>query len=247
MVNPYQDSQAALKYLDFLNSPNGQIQQRVLFNALRAVLPNNPDLKILDAGCGSGWLAGRLKEYFKTIEACDSSDFLIRFAKTHGWGADFKVAELDKPLPYSQNYFDVVILNMVGPDLANLNSALANIAAALKPSGKLLMTIPNPEFTYPAAEWKRGILGFILRQKPKLILKNPPAGGEKILREFGKKSKIYSYYYPLDNYITGAQKAGLLFLLKRTVLPEDESRKFDLNYQLSRYPLLLLLEFKKTV
>lgn len=249
MSNAYQDSQTdsqtAIKYLDFLNSHNGQIQQQVLFNAISARLPKNLGLRILDAGCGSGWLCGMLKKDFKNIEACDSSDFLIKFAKTHYPGPDFKVVELGKLLPYPQNNFDFVIINMVGPDLNRLDLAFANVAAVLKPSGKLLMTVPNPEFTYPAAEWKRGALRFILRQKPKLIKKQPPVGGQKISREFGGNYKIASYYYTLDNYISACQKAGLSFKQKQELPEAAQSQKFDLNYQLSLYPLLLLLEFEK--
>lgn len=247
MPNAYQDSQTALKYLDFLNSKNGKIQQQALFNAISGQLRQNPGLRILDAGCGNGWLCGLLKKDFINIEACDSSEFLIRFAKTHYPGPDYKIAELEKSLPYPQKYFDFVILNMVGPDLNNPDAVLANMAAVLKPAGELILTIPNPKFTYPASEWKHGILRFILGQKPKLILKNPPETGIKIQREFGKNAKIGSYYYSQDSYIKSAQKAGFSFQHSREIKPLVKSREFDLNYQLSLYPLLLLLVFKKSL
>jgi SAM-dependent methyltransferase len=245
MNNAYQDSPAALKYLDFLNSENGQIQQEVLLRGISGSLPKNPELMILDAGCGSGWLAAALKKNFKNLEACDSSDFLVQFAKVHNLGPNYKIASLDQPLPYQKSFFDVAILNMVGPDLSNLDLAFANISSVLNQSGKLLMTIPNPAFTYPAAEWKRNELDFILRRKPKLVIYTPPSAGQKIKREFGKNSTIDSYYYPLDSYITSAHKAGLELKQNQALPPAAQSQKFNLNYQLSQYPLLQLLEFQK--
>jgi SAM-dependent methyltransferase len=245
MSNHYQDPQIAIKYLNFLNSPNGQIQKLVLLNAIKTALPNDPNLKLLDLGCGNGWLAAELYKSYKNICGCDSSEFLINFARTHSKGVDFKLAALDKPLPYKENYFDIVILNMVGPDLGNLAVAFKNTAFVLKPGGKLIMTVPNPKYTYPAAEWKRNALDVLLMRKPKLKTKIPPEAGTKIQREFGKNSKIDSYYHTLDGYVAAAAKAELKLNEIKEIQPHSNSKKFDLNYQLQKYPLLLLLELEK--
>jgi len=241
----YQDEFTALKYLDFLNSYNGKLQQKYLFDAISRSLPNNKDAKILDAGCGPGWLGGELKKHFADVAGCDSSEFFIKFAKAHHQGIDFKTAALDKPLPYEKNYFDIVILNMVGPDLEKLGAAFKNLSSVMKHGTKLLMTIPNPKYTYPAAEWKRSAADVLLRRKPKLKIKNPPLSGEKIQREFGKDVKIESYYYTQADYVSAASAAGFKLLDVGEIRSEHDSPNFDLMYQLHRYPLLLLLEFEK--
>jgi len=245
MINAYQETGTAIKYLDFLNSQNGQIQQNVLYEAILPHLPKNPTTKILDAGCGPGWLAGRLQKHFKTMEACDSSPLLIKFAKTRYPEAVFKEAGLEKPLPYPPAYFDAIILNMVGPDLQNLNPALKNISEVLKPNGKLIMTVPNPGLSFPAAVWHRSLMDRIFGRKPKLLIKNPPQGGVNINREFCPGAKIVSYYYTLNNYVQAAKNSKLEQTTIAEIKSTTDSRKFDLNYQLYRYPLLLLLEFKK--
>lgn len=251
----YQDEFTALKYLDFLNSYNGQLQQHFLFEAILPKIPKNPPrfapgeaghgIKILDAGCGSGWLSGELKKHYPDVSACDASEFFIKFAKANYNGIKFKVASLDRPLPYPHNCFDVAILNMVAPDLEKLEMAFKNLAPVIRPSGKLLMTIPNPKYTYPAAEWKRSVLDVLLGRKPGLKIKNPPLSGEKIQREFGKDVKIKSYYYSLVNYITAAKSAHLELRNTAEIRSEKDSADFNLAYQLHRYPLLLLLEFEK--
>jgi 2-polyprenyl-3-methyl-5-hydroxy-6-metoxy-1,4-benzoquinol methylase len=244
MGNDYQDSKTAKNYINFLNSANGQIQQKVLFNAISGRLPKNPELVILDAGCGSGWLAGSLKKDFPHIEACDAAEFFIESAKKNYPGINFKIAALAEPLPYPEKYFDVVILNMVAPDLKDLNRAFASLCKLMKPGAKLLMAIPNPKYSYPAAEWKRSWLDVVLWKKPKLVFKKPPLGGSKIQREFGK-NKIDSYYYTLDNYLDAAEATGLQLFAKTEIKSQTDSPNFDLNYQLYRYPLLQLYEFKK--
>ncbi len=245
MLNAYQDANSAIKYLDFLNSPNGQIQQNILWQAISPRLPKNPDSKILDAGCGPGWLACKLREHYPNTEACDSSGLFIKFAKTHCPNILFKETGLLQPLPYPPNNFDVIILNMVAPDLANLDLAIKNIATNLKPGGKLIMTVPNPKYSYPAAVWKRSFLDILLGKKPKLILNTPPPAGQKIQREFSCRNFIPSFYYTLENYQKAARTAALTQTHLEEIKSLSDSKKFDLNYQLYRYPLLLLLEFSK--
>lgn len=245
MENAYQEAPNALKYLDFLYSDNGKIQQEILSKAICSRLPDDPNTTILDAACGPGWLAGELKKRFGTVEACDSSDFFINFARVHHKNINFIAASLNEPLPYQANFFDAVVLNMAAPDLTNLDIVLANLAKILKPSGKLILTVPHPEFTYPVAEWKKNLADVLLLKKPKLKIKAPPQAGTKVRREFNKNHFIDSFYYGTIDYINAAKAAGLSLNLKSELRSPKDSKKFDLNHQMFRYPLILLLEFKK--
>lgn len=235
-------------YQEFLASRDGLIQQNVLYTAIVKLLPENRNLKILDAACGTGWLAGRLAENFTQISACDCSKELLA-AATAAWPRlEFKIADLEQPLPYPSNYFDFVILNMAAPDLKNLSAAFANLSRITKPGGRLIVTAPNPELTYPAAVWKRSWLDILLFRKPKLIKKIPPKSGNLIQREFVPKSlRLDSYYYSLDDYMKAANNAGFSRKLTQQLRSESDSPDFDLAYRLYRYPLLLLLEFEKSV
>lgn len=244
MNNAYQAADAAIKYLDFLNSTDGQIQQQILSREILLRLPQNPQAKILDAACGSGWLSGQLRERYSGIEACDSSALLIKFARSHFPKIIFTECGLELPLPYPKNNFDAVILNMAAPDIENLNLACKNLSAILKTNGSLILTIPNPDLTSPAAVWHRSPADVILFKKPKLIIKKPPAGGTKFKRDFGS-SQISSFYYTLENYLSAAAAAGFKPEQKVEIKSKQDSKKFDLNYRLFRYPLFLLLKFIK--
>lgn len=246
MNNPYQHTDSALKYIDFLNSKNGEIQKQVLTKAISEVIPENPDIKILDAGAGPGWLTNELKKNFQFVEACDDSEIFVKFAAANFPKINFKLADLQSPLPYEPECFDLVILNMVAPDLSDLLLTFQNIAKILKPQGELILTVPNPEFTYPKAEWKRGILDFLFGLKPKLKIKKSLVASGLISREFGQNSKIQSYYYNMPDYLNNAKTAGFALLFTEQIKPIKPSSDFDLNYQLSKYPLLLLLKFKKS-
>ncbi len=245
MKNAYINPISAIKYLDFLNSPNGEIQKRVLAHSILSLLPKDTNIKILDAGCGNGWLSEILKQNYSHINACDASIFLINFAKSHFSKINFQVTDLEHSLPYPNEEFNVVILNMVLPDVEKLPEVFKNISGVLKPNGNLITTIPNPKYTYPAAEWKRSIMNILLGQKPQLQIKSTPPSGQ-IQREYAKNSLIDSYFYNLSDYILNAKKFGFELIQTQEIKPEAPSTKFDLNYQLSLFPLLLTLNFKKT-
>ncbi|HVY67373.1 MAG TPA: methyltransferase domain-containing protein [Patescibacteria group bacterium] len=242
MNGAYQDAAAAGAYLDFLASENGLIQQETLYRAIKDRLPPGPGAAILDAGCGPGWLAGRLRQDYPAVQACDASGFFINLAKNRYPNVNFQLADLAGALPYGPASFDFIILNMVGPDLADLDQTMSGLKPLLRPAGRLLLTLPNPDLAYPAGEWKRSWLDVLLRRKPKLKLKKT-APAAAVQREFGGGRTISSRHYPLADYLAAAAKGGLHLAAKAELTSAADSPRFNLTYQLHRYPLLLLLEF----
>jgi SAM-dependent methyltransferase len=244
MINTYQDEKGSENYLNFLNSENGQIQQEVLYNAILKHLSANKSQQILDAACGPGWLTKKLSLTFINAQGCDASDILINYAKKNYKGLEFKIANLEQSLPYEDNSFDSIILNMAAPDIENLVAAYKNLGAKLKNGGQLIVTVPNPYYTSPVGEWKRNFLDIILGKKPKLKLK-PYFGPKKIQREFNEGEKINSFYHTLPEYIDNARSAGLTLVYTEEIKSSVDDKKFSLKYALYRYPLFLLLEFTK--
>ena len=242
----YQDEPIADQYLTFLSSKNGQIQRAILWEAIKQRLPKNNQAKILDAAAGSGWLTKSLTEKYPKAQGCDVSEPLIKFAKKEFRGIEFKIADLEKSLPYDSEFFDSVIVNMAAPDISDLQEMFKKIFAVLKPAGQLILTLPNPYYTYPVGVWKRSLLDFLLMRKPKLCIRADYNHTQKIVREFNNnQTKINSNFYPLSEYITKARSSGFTLVDMEELRSRTDSPDFDLNYQLYRYPLLLLLEFAK--
>lgn len=247
MSNTYQDSKTAQNYLNFLTSKNGQLQQNFLWGSIKKYLPEQKNAKILDAACGSGWLTSKLKNLQYEIEAFDVSESLINEAKKTVPNVNFKVWNLNQSLPYFKNYFDCVILNMAGPDLENLEIAFLHLNQILKTEGILILTLPNPRYTYPTAVWKRSLLDFLLFRKPNLkIVSSEKKEQKNISREFKKGQTILSNFYPTDAYLKTAENLGLKLQTLEEIKSLKDSPDFDLQYQLFRYPLLLTMMFKKS-
>lgn len=241
------DNQGAKNYLNFLASKNGRLQQSFLWESVKKYLPEQRSAKILDAACGSGWLTGKLKQLQYEVEAFDISESLIHEAKNHFPIVNFKIWSLNQPLPYFKNYFDCIILNMAGPDLENLKTAFLNLSQVLKTNGTLILTLPNPKYTYPIAVWKRSLLDFLLLRKPKLkIISSEENEQKNISREFKEGQTIQSNFYPKEAYLKTAESVGLALQTEEEIKSLKDSPDFDLQYQLFRYPLFLTMVFKKS-
>jgi len=245
MPNAYDNPATAEAFERFLASPDGQIQQDILYENLLFFLPN-PSVRILDAACGQGWLSGKLGHQFQNVEAFDSSRDLIKQAQQNHPGVNFQVADLTVSIPYPDQSFDIAILNMAGHDLSDLAASFANLNRVLKPGGQLIMTIANPYYAFPVGVWKRGLIGKVLNRLPRLMVRPYHQFTQQKNRLQNWRQQLSSYFYPLQEYINQAVQAGFDLKIYRDLESPIDSEQFNVHYQLHRYPLILLLVFEKS-
>lgn len=70
--------------------------------------------RILDAGCGSGPLFAALRDRGAVVTGLDRSTGMLELARRRlGDGADLRVANLRRPLPFPDGAFDDVIASSV--------------------------------------------------------------------------------------------------------------------------------------
>jgi len=101
--------------------------------------------RILDAGCGSGPLFAALRDRGALMAGFDSSAGMLEQARRRlGDGADLRVAELGRPLPYPDGAFDDVVASLVLHYLEDWGPALAELRRVLKPGGRLIVSVDHP-------------------------------------------------------------------------------------------------------
>jgi sterol 24-C-methyltransferase len=98
--------------------------------------------KVLDIGCGRG----RIASHVSTLTEAEVTGMNIdevqlesarRYALGHGIACKFKIADLNEPLPFPDNYFDAVYDVGVFSYSKNLNKLFKEIHRVLKPGGKV--------------------------------------------------------------------------------------------------------------
>lgn len=133
-------------------------RQRVLTPTLLTLLGNVQGVRILDAGCGQGYLARLLAKHGAQVTGLEPATALYTYARhretSDQLGITYLQADLSTWSP-SPNTFDVVIANMVLMDIVEYQAALHNCVTALQPEGKLLFSILHPCFEEPGAAWKK--------------------------------------------------------------------------------------------
>jgi 2-polyprenyl-3-methyl-5-hydroxy-6-metoxy-1,4-benzoquinol methylase len=106
------------------------------------VLQQVPDreARILDLGCGSGSMLGRLARLgYRRLHGID-----ISLPAEPTVGVSFSEADLDSPvLPFEAESLDLVLCVEVIEHMENPGHLLKEIARVLHPCGRLLITTPN--------------------------------------------------------------------------------------------------------
>lgn len=113
--------------------------------ALVRLLRLRPDERLLDVGCGSGWLAARCQAAGGSVWALDLARLGVVAARRRFPGiAHFQVADVYH-LPYAPACFDAAVLSEVVEHLEDMGAALAQVARVLRPGGRLLVSVPYRE------------------------------------------------------------------------------------------------------
>lgn len=116
-----------------------QIRRHIELAAFMKEEGISKESKILDVGCGPGWLIERLKEEgYYDISGCD-------WAEPNPCHFDFEKVNLnwDGLKIYESNSFDVVIASDVLEHLENPAYTLRELARIARPAGHVFVTLPS--------------------------------------------------------------------------------------------------------
>jgi 2-polyprenyl-3-methyl-5-hydroxy-6-metoxy-1,4-benzoquinol methylase len=200
---------------------------------LLELLGNINNRKVLDAGCGDGYLARVLAALGAQVTGIDLSPQLIKMArgKNPDGDIDYRVADLSQPLPDDAGHFDAVASYLVLNDVRDYRGFVATLAAVLRPGGQLVLAINNP-------------YGAVIR---KHVADYFDSGAvSPYLGLWGAGIKAYYYHRTLADYLDAFLAAGLRLTKladipamasgpePRTILPDG-----------ARFPRFMLLAFTK--
>jgi len=168
--------------------------------------------KILDLGCGNGYMARALSKKGAIVTASDISSDIIDLAERRGVNKKIKflVHDASDLKQYPDNSFDIVIANMMIFYVKNLDKMMSGIARILKPGGKFIFSFSHPfRPLKPYSDWEKGKIN----NKKILFIKvtgylNERA--ETYPSRFNKKVNVTTYYKPLGKYIEILAKHNLL-------------------------------------
>lgn len=105
------------------------------------------DDKILDIGCGEGYLTRLISSLKRQVSGCDLSPEMISAAKDQSSSINYWVQDIEKKNSNQKNVeFKLIISNLVFTYLKDIDQSLKNISDYLHSDGYLIIAIPHPCF-----------------------------------------------------------------------------------------------------
>lgn len=98
-----------------------------------------PGAKVLDAGCGPGYVAANAKMLGADAEGIDFSEGMIERAKNQFPGIKFSLADVED-LPMQDGTFDAVVSNIVLFHVTDPTRAMSEARRVLKPDGRFVFS-----------------------------------------------------------------------------------------------------------
>jgi ubiquinone/menaquinone biosynthesis C-methylase UbiE len=135
------DSKFWKKYFEVYDVLNLLIPYQELLETICDELDIKPGEKILEAGCGTGNLALKIKERGAEVIGLDNCKEALEIYKKKDPNAKVVLADLREKLPFPDNYFDKIASNntlYAIPKEKQLDT-LKEFYRILKPGGKIVM------------------------------------------------------------------------------------------------------------
>ena len=118
-----------------------------------------PNGRLLDCGCGDGDFTVRLANGARVAEAYGVERVDERIAEASDRGVIVTKADLNDPLPYRDNFFDIIHANQIIERLFHSDLFLAEARRVLRPDGYAIFSTNN------LASWQN-ILALTLGMQP---------------------------------------------------------------------------------
>src|SRR5438067_6954469 len=192
------------------------IRQYLLNPTIFTLLGDVRSKRILDAGCGQGYLCRLLARKGARVTGVEPAEAFIKYAlrreESDQLGIEYVQADLSTWTP-PPDPFDAVIANMVLMDIPDYEPALKHCVAALASQGGLIVSLLHPCFEEAGSAWKEK--------------------GEVSVRDYFRERAVkqdfgYFIHRPLSTYLNSIMRAGCL--LQRVIEPQLEHTAAQLHH-----------------
>jgi len=98
--------------------------------------------RVLDLGCGAGEFTAVAAAAGARVIGVDVAEAALARARAAHPGLDFRLIEIDRPLPFEDGEFELVWASEVIEHVADTGRFLEQVHRVLAPAGRLLVTTP---------------------------------------------------------------------------------------------------------
>ncbi|MGH9441636.1 MAG: class I SAM-dependent methyltransferase [Thermoanaerobaculia bacterium] len=132
-------------YLDRAASPDGRIFLQFT-EAVWKVIGDVRRQRVLDLGCGPGWMSRALRDAGARVRGIDGSSEMLRQAKNVCPEVEFLQRDLSRGLPYPKRSFDLVVSHMLVTAIPTVLDLFRSVRRCLARRGRFVFSLRHPCF-----------------------------------------------------------------------------------------------------
>jgi 2-polyprenyl-3-methyl-5-hydroxy-6-metoxy-1,4-benzoquinol methylase len=198
------------------------------------------DQRILDVGCGNGYLCRKLAQQGASMTGVDLSDRFLHIARER---------EVQEPLGITYHhgsvsdmgflpgsYFDKAVSNYVLMDVRDFRGTLQHVFRVLRPGSCFVVVISHPCFSCGPGGWVKPALDSPRREDRFAFLVDEYFQSGPVLTQWGDFDPITGYHRPLRDYWQAFIEAGFTVDgFEEPSITERGFRELPLSYTLNSH------------
>lgn len=257
MTNRFQDQWEtnAEVFTDLIAGLGTPHQRDILNPCVEELVGDVRGKRLLDAGCGEGYLSRYYAGKGAIVTGVDFSNRLIenarRLTEEKGVSIEYEIANICKSGAIQENEFDIVLCNLVLLNIPCLDDALGEFYRVLKKGGYFVFSIVHPSFNfYGPGTWEMGEKNSETGRRRGLFFKVDQYFEEKEYERFWKTREgedfpvpISFFHRTLETYLSSLIKSGFELVEFREPRPREERPFFERE---SRIPFFIVVKAKKS-
>ena len=213
------------------------ISNPALFDRLASLEGN---LKILDSGCGEGYVSRELARRGHKVVGIDMSQYIIKAAKEATVGNEEYLRSNVANMPFRDESFDCVVSNFLLVELEKPEAFIKEVRRVLKSKGRFIFQTLHPSLFISKTGLSEGRTVPNYFQSTKII--------EKIGRPYNLESpvEITTYHHPLSRYTRALTSNGFHIIYLDEPTPIESTPLNDPIRDKLKDPRAILIDAIKT-
>lgn len=246
-------SHTIMKYYDATKDKGDRNRELVIDPALWKQLDEIKGLKILDAGCGNGYLSREMARKGAKVTGIDFSRNFIGYCrrkeKELQLGCKYEIGSLTDMAMFEVESFDIVVSNIVMVDVQDYKTAFKEINRILKPKGRFIWSNLHPVFGTNNQMFYRLPSDTPRNEERLFVMVDRYFDSGGMLVSWAKNKPIWQFHRTLQEYTQALFKAG--FLIREIIEPKPsfevlKENPRSLAFDTDRIPTFIIYDCVKS-
>lgn len=233
-MNPLSNKELAKYWVYIIREKKDDFRKYVSDPAIyRRTSKLGKKLKVLDCGCGEGYISRKLSKAGHIVTGIDLSPHLISAAIGKSGKRDkYLIVNMNK-MPFKKNSFDAVVSNQVLMELKKPEIAIKEISRIIKPEGRFIFQVLHP-FTENNSKSNTD------------YFKSKKHMAYFIVSGLKSKQKGIRYHHPLRRYTNALNKNGFKIICLDEPTPSKTTPKRSDIISKFKKPQVMIIDAEKT-